>query len=75
MKSLDRTLTTNELNDILDSLAKLPSAQVQRHADVATVTATRKATGETVKVLRAVTPNGKEWHVMTVPNLLTPVRF
>jgi hypothetical protein len=49
----------------------MPSAKVNRHADIITVTATRKATGETVKVLSAATRDGKQWHVMTVPGIIT----
>ena len=44
---------------------------MNRHPDVITVTATRKATGQTVKVLSAVTRNGQHWHVMTAPGLVT----
>jgi hypothetical protein len=71
MQSLPTPLTTAQLDRILSELAALPSATVNRHPDVITVTATRKATGETVKVLSAVTRNGQHWHVMTVPGLVT----
>jgi hypothetical protein len=73
MKSLPTPLSTAQLEGILATLAKMPSAQVQRHADIITVTATRKTTGETVKVLSAATRDGKQWHVMTVPGLVSPV--
>ncbi len=73
MKSLPTPLSTAQLDGILETLAALPSAQVHRHADIVTVTATRKATGETVKVLSAATRDGKQWHVMTVPGLVSPV--
>ena len=71
MKSLPTPLSTAQLESILTTLATLPSAQVNRHADIVTVTATRKATGETVKVLSAATRNGSQWHVMTVPGLVS----
>jgi len=71
MQSLPTPLTTAQLDGILSELAALPSATVNRHPDVVTVTATRKKTGETVKVLSAVTRNGQHWHVMTAPGLVT----
>jgi hypothetical protein len=73
MQSLPTPLNTAQLEDILSALAKLPSAQVNRHTDIVTVTATRKATGETVKVLSAATRDCKQWHVMAVPGLVSPV--
>jgi hypothetical protein len=71
MQSLPTALTTTQLDGILSELARLPSAMVNRHADVVTVTATRKATRETVKVLSAVTRDGQQWHVMAVPGLIS----
>lgn len=71
MQSLPTALTTAQLNGLLSTLAALPSATVNRHADVVTVTATRKATGQTVKVLSAATRNGSHWHVMAVPGLIS----
>jgi hypothetical protein len=71
MKSLPTPLTTAQLDNILSTLEALPSAKVNRHPNIITVTATRKATGETVKVLSAATTNGQQWHVMTVPGLIT----
>ena len=71
MQSLPTPVTTADLNTLLDALALMPSAKVNRHADIVTVTATRKATGETVKVLSAATTDGKRWHVMTVPGIIT----
>jgi hypothetical protein len=71
MKSLPTPLTTAQLDGILSTLETLPSAKVNRHADVITVTATRKATGETVKVLSAATRDGKQWHVMAVAGLIS----
>lgn len=71
MQSLPTALTTAQLDGILSSLSALPSAQVTRHPDVVTVHATRKATGEQVKVLSAVTRNGAQWHVMAVPGLIS----
>ena len=71
MKSLPTPLSTAQLESILASLAAMPSATVNRHPDIVTVTATRKATGETVKVLSAATSNGTQWHVMAVPGLVS----
>lgn len=71
MQSLPTALTTSQLDGILSSLSVLPSAQVTRHPDVVTVHATRKATGDKVKVLSAVTKNGKHWHVMAVQGLIS----
>jgi hypothetical protein len=73
MKSLPTPLNTAQLEGILATLAKMPSATVNRHPDIITVTATRKATGETVKVLSAATRDGKQWHVMAVPGLISPI--
>lgn len=73
MQSLPTPLTTAQLDNILSALETLPSATVNRHPDVITVTATRKKTGETVKVLSAVTRNGQQWHVMTAPGIVTPM--
>lgn len=71
MQSLPTALTTNQLDGILATLQALPTAQVNRHDSIVTVTATRKATGQTVKVLSAATADGHSWHVMTVPGLIT----
>jgi hypothetical protein len=71
MQSLPTPVPTADLNTLLDALALMPSAKVNRRADIATVTATRKSTGETVKVLSAATHDGQYWHVMTVPGLIT----
>lgn len=71
MQSLPTALTTAQLDSILTTLEAMPSAQVKRHPSIVTVTATRKATGQTVKVLTAATANGHQWHVMTVPGLIT----
>jgi hypothetical protein len=71
MQSLPTALTTVQLENILTALAAMPSATVNRHADIVTVTATRKTTGEVVKVLSAATRDGKQWHVMTVPGIIT----
>ena len=71
MKSLPTPLTTAQLEGILSELAAMPSATVNRFADIVTVTATRKADRQTVKVLSAATTNGQHWHVMTVPELIT----
>jgi hypothetical protein len=71
MQSLPTALTTAQLEGILSALAAMPSATVNRHADIITVTATRKADRQTVKVLSAATRDGQQWHVMTVPGLVT----
>ena len=71
MQSLPTAVTTDNLNEILATIERLPSAKVHRHRDIVTVTATRRSTGLTVKVLSAATVNGKDWHVMTVPGLVT----
>jgi hypothetical protein len=71
MQSLPTPVPTKDLNTLLDALALMPSAKVNRHADIITVTATRKTTGETVKVLSAATTDGQHWHVMTVPGIIT----
>jgi hypothetical protein len=73
MQTLPTAVTTENLNNILASLEGLPSAEVTRHADVVTVHATKRATGARVQVLRAVTRDGKYWHVMTVLGLLKTV--
>jgi hypothetical protein len=70
MQSLPTPLTTAQLENILTELAALPSATINRHSGVITVTATKKKTGETVKVLSATREN-QQWHVMTVPGLIT----
>lgn len=73
MKSLPTLLTTAQLDGLLSTIEKLPSAIVNRHPDIITVSATHKATGQTVKVLSAATADGKKWHVMTVPGLVSVV--
>lgn len=74
MKSLPTLMTTDDLAGLLDTLKGLPSAQIHRHADLITVTATRKADRVIVKVLSAITTNGEQWHVMTQPELITQER-
>lgn len=71
MQSLPTPLTTAQLDGILATLATMPSATVNRYPDIITVTATRKKTGETVKVLSAATRNGQQWHVMAAPGLIS----
>ena len=73
MQSLPTAVSTENLNNILASLEALPSAEVTRHSDVVTVHATKRATGDRVQVLRAVTRDGKYWHVMTSIGLLQKV--
>ena len=71
MQSLPTALTTTQLEGILSTLSRLPSAAVNRHPDIITVTATRKADRQTVKVLSAATSDGQSWHVMAVPGLIS----
>ena len=71
MNSLPTTVTTENLETILVKLACLPSAQVNRIGDdVIVVTATKKKTQASETVLRAVTNDGKQWHVMAVDGLI-----
>ena len=73
MKSLPTLLTTSQLNDLLTGLEGLPTAKVKRYSSSITVTATKRDTGETVKVLSAISGNGKQWHVMAVDGLIHTV--
>lgn len=73
MQSLPTALTTAQVNDLVAQLEALPSAKVNRHADIVTITATSKKTGETVKVLSAATANGQRWHVMAAPGLIRAI--
>jgi hypothetical protein len=73
MQSLPTPVPTADLNALLDALAQMPSAKVNRHPDIITVTATRKATGQTVKVLSAATTDGQQWHVMAAPGLIKAI--
>lgn len=71
MQSLPTAITTAQLDSLLATIERLPSAEVTRHADIVTVHATRKATGERVKVFSAATRNGTHWHAMAVPGLVS----
>ena len=71
MQSLPTPVPTKDLNTLLDALALMPSATINRDTHTVYVNAKRKATGETVRVLDAVTFDGKQWHVMTVPGIIT----
>ena len=73
MKSLPTALTTSQLGAIVNQLESLPGVTVTRNPTIITATATRKATGKIVKVLSAATANGKQWHVMAQPGLITAV--
>jgi hypothetical protein len=73
MKSLPTPLSTAQLDALLSTIEKLPSATVNRDTHTVYVNAKRKATGEVVRVLDAVTFDGVQWHVMTVPGLVSPV--
>jgi len=70
MQTLHTAVTTENLNNILTALESLPSSEVTRHSDVVTVHATKRATGERVKVLSAVTRDFKHWHVMAVNGII-----
>jgi hypothetical protein len=74
MQSLPTALTTAQVLDLVSQLEAMPSAKVNRHADIITVNATSKKTGQPVKVLSAATSNGQQWHVMTVPGLITATK-
>jgi hypothetical protein len=73
MQSLPTALTTAQVNGLVSQLEAMPSATVNRHADIVTVTATSKTTGQTVKVLSAATANGQQWHVMAAPGLIKAI--
>ena len=71
MNSLPNPLTTCQLDGILATLATLPSADITRHNLTVTVHATRKKDGQRVKVLSAITNDGKLWAVMAVSGLIS----
>ena len=71
MQSLPTPVKTADLNTLLDALALMPSAKVNRYFGAVTVTATKKTTGEKIEVLRATEQPGNKWHVMTVPGIIT----
>lgn len=71
LKSLPTPVATANLNAMLATIEKLPSAAITRGEQVITVHATKKATGETVKVLSAITADGNQWSVKAVPGLVT----
>lgn len=73
MQSLPTALTTAQVNGLVSQLEAMPSAKVNRRPDIVTVTATSKATGQTVKVLSAATSNGQQWHVMAAPGLIKAI--
>jgi len=73
MQSLPTAVSTADLNTLLAALEQMPSAKVNRHPDIVTVTATRRATGETVTVLSAATQDRKQWHVMAAAGLITAI--
>ena len=73
MQSLPTPVQSENLHSMLDMMETLPSAEVSRHADVVTVTATKKTTGERVTVLRAVTHDLQNWHVMAAPGLVLAI--
>ena len=71
MKSLPTLLTTEQLNNIVAHIESLPSAHVKRMDSILTITATKRKTGETVKVLSAATQGDDLWHVMAVEGLIS----
>lgn len=73
MQSLPTALTTAQVVNLVSQLEAMPSATVNRHADIITVTATSKATGQAVKVLSAATTDGQQWHVMAAPGLIKAI--
>lgn len=73
MQSLPTAVTTSMLESMLKTIGKLPSAEIERHPSIITVHATKKATGQRIKVLSAATNNGSQWHVMAVPGLISAV--
>ena len=73
MQSLPTALTTAQVNGLVSQLEAMPSAKVNRHADIVTITATSKKTGDTVKVFSAATANGQQWHVMAAPGLIRAI--
>jgi hypothetical protein len=71
MNALPTTVTTENLETILSTLEGLPTAQVNRiDNDMIVVTATKKNTQTSQTVLRAVTRDGKHWHVMAVDGII-----
>lgn len=73
MQSLPTALTTAQVLDLVAQLEAMPSATVNRHPDIVTITATSKKTGETVKVFSAATANGQQWHAMAAPGLIRAI--
>jgi hypothetical protein len=70
MQSLPTALTTSQLEKLLSDFAELPTAEVTRLDGIITLHATKKKTGERVKVLSAASQDNEYWHVMTVPGLV-----
>jgi hypothetical protein len=71
MQSLPTALTTAQLEKLLSDFAELPTAEVTRFNGIITLHATKKKTGERVKVLSAASQDNQHWHVMAVPGLIT----
>jgi hypothetical protein len=71
MQTLPTALTTADLEELLSTLSPLPTVQITRYPTVITVRATRKATGQQVKILSALTSNGSQWVVRAVPGLIS----
>jgi hypothetical protein len=71
MEQLPTALTTAQLEELLRQLETLPSAAINRVApDTVTVTARRRADGQTVTVLSAITADRTQWSVRAAPGLI-----
>lgn len=69
LSSLPTALSSKQLDSLLASFP--PSAEIRRGDGVVTVHATRKSDGQRTKLLSAISRNGRTWHVMTVPGLVS----
>lgn len=71
MSQLPTALTTAQLEAILAQLEPMPTAKIHRLApDTITVTATRRADGQTVTVLSAITADRQRWSVRAAAGLI-----
>jgi hypothetical protein len=71
MQSLPTALTTKQLDAILATLEKLPSATINRTEYSVAVNARQKNNGTIVRVLDAITLNGENWDVYAVEGLIS----
>jgi hypothetical protein len=69
MKLLPTTLTTDQVRSLIDTMRSMPSAQVEMTNASVSVYATKKTTGETVRVFSAVR-SGAEWLCESAPGLV-----